>query len=399
MRRQRRGPYGCVVFRPLSRTQLVVDLTVAVVFLLVALPIQVMLSAQTLIGVVGAVLVSGGMGGALAVRRLSPGVALAVAWGAGIVQMAFDGQISVADLAVFAVIYSAAAYGSRRVMWFGFGSAVVGALVGTGYLVQRQLGLSTALSAPNAVIVVLFAALFALMLSWTAGVLARTAFAARENRLAQHRAEQAAAVETARLRIARDMHDVVAHSLTVIVAQADGARYAAAVDPGATSTTLGTIGDTARHALADVRLLLTQLRHQESDGPTPQLTDLEPLYAQLRAAGLPLIVHVDPAPVQQPPAAVQLATYRMLQEALTNALRHGDGGPVQVLQRWAVDKVELEVHNGLAADASGLPWRESRGHGVLGMRERVQLVGGTLDAGVEADRFVVRAAIPLGSQR
>ena len=110
---------------------------------------------------------------------------------------------------------------------------------------------------------------------------------------------------------------------------------------------LTTISATARSALADVRLLLTQLRHSEGTGPQPTLADLEALYAQVRAAGVELRVDVDPAPTAQPTAAVQLAVYRILQEALTNALRHGDGGPVVVRLAWhAATGSQLEVRNG-----------------------------------------------------
>lgn len=112
-----------------------------------------------------------------------------------------------------------------------------------------------------------------------------------------------------------------------MIAQADGARYAAVSDPGVATQALGTISTTARAALADVRLLLGQLRHSQLDGPQPTLADLEQLYAQVRAAGVDLRVDVDPAPPGIPPAAVQLAVYRVLQEALTNALRHGDQAP------------------------------------------------------------------------
>ena len=164
----------------------------------------------------------------------------------------------------------------------------------------------------------------------------RTAVRARANRAAQKRAEAEAAAEQERVRIARDMHDVVAHSLAVVIAQADGARYAAAsADPAAAAEALGTISTTARAALADVRLLLTQLRHSQSAGPAAAaFADLEELYAQVRSAGVELRVDVDPAPAAEPSAAVQLAVYRILQEALTNAIRHGDGGPVSVRLAW-----------------------------------------------------------------
>ncbi len=161
-------------------------------------------------------------------------------------------------------------------------------------------------------------------------------------------------------------------------------------DPAA-SAALETISSTARAALADVRLLLTQLRHSQGDGPQPTLADLEALYAHVRAAGVQLRVDVDPAPPGTPPASVQLAVYRILQEALTNALRHGGGAPVSVRLRWLADRVELEVRNPASGAAAGV----GGGHGLIGMRERAQLAGGRLDAGAEAGDFLVRATLPI----
>jgi signal transduction histidine kinase len=204
------------------------------------------------------------------------------------------------------------------------------------------------------------------------------------------RAESEAASEQERVRIARDMHDVVAHSLAVVIAQADGARYAAATDPRAATGALETISTTARAALADVRLLLTQLRHSQGEGPQPTLADLDALYAQVRAAGVDLRVTVDPMPRADPPAAIQLAVYRILQEALTNALRHG-GSPVEVTSSWYPDRVELHVRNPLGAGTE-----PGSGHGIIGMRERAQLAGGTLSAEVDDSAFAVRATLPIG---
>lgn len=377
--------------RPLHRYQLLTDLTVAAVFLLFALAVEWRASSTTAVEALGAVLVAVGMAGALAVRRLSPALALAVAWAAGLLQMGFGRAPSLSDLALFAVLYASAAYGSRRVFWCGFASAILGAAVGTAYLALGLVGAPPNVGRIDTAAAVLLAALVALLLAWTAGALVRTALTARANHLAQERAEADAAVEAERVRIARDMHDVVAHSLAVVVAQADGARYAAAHDPGAASNALETISTTARSALADVRLLLTQLRHSEGKGPQPMLADLEELYAQVRAAGLTVRVQVDPAPTADPSAAVQLAVYRILQEALTNALRHGNGGPVELCQQWQPDRVEIIVRNGAGSAPA------SAGHGILGMRERAQVVGGSLDAGAEGGAFVVRASIPIGA--
>jgi signal transduction histidine kinase len=402
------------VFRRLKTYQLVADLSVALVFLLIAWPVE----AVTATGALGleygfgpeghtvfGLLVAGLFSVALALRRLSPALALGIAWIGALVQMGLGRPPSFSDVAIFAVLYATAAYGSRLVYWAGFASAIVGALVITVYLFAGPVFAGGGLSwetLPLA-LVLLVAAAFALGLSWTVGALVRTAVRARENREAQQRAEAETVAEQERVRIARDMHDVVAHSLAVVIAQADGARYAAAADPAVATDALATISATARSALADVRLLLGQLRHRQGDGPQPTIADLEELYAQVRAAGVQLRVDVDPAPRHsaaegsaaegEPAAAVQLAVYRILQEALTNALRHGaPGGPVDVRLAWLPDRVELDVRNPIIPGTQ--PGRF--GHGLIGMRERAQLAGGRLDAADEFGAFTVRAHIPIG---
>ena len=388
------------MFRPLKTYQYVVDASVAAVFFAIALPVETMVGQTGTVSFLGApaMLFAGGIialifSAALAIRRWSPPIALVLAWAGAIMQMALGRPPTAADLAIFGVLYVTAAYGSRRVYWAGFASAVTGALVITAYLFLGQTfgvgGLSLR-TLPLAV-AVLVAAAFALLLAWTIGALVRAALRASANREAQERAEAEAVVEQERVRIARDMHDVVAHSLAVVIAQADGARYAAASDPAVATDALGTISTTARSALADVRLLLAQLRHSEGTGPQPALADLEALYAQVRASGVDLRVTVDPAPASEPPAGAQLAVYRILQEALTNALRHGDGGPVAVSLAWHPDRVELAVRNS-ALDPVVTP-----GHGTIGMRERAQLAGGTLTTGAEGTDFVVRGILPIGS--
>jgi len=376
------------MFRSLRPYQIALDLSLAAVFGVCAALLEVMGVSyeQTAPVQVGAVVLLFTV--ALAIRRLQPGLALGVAWLAAVLQMLFLQQPRPVDVVVFAVLYVTAAYGSRLVFWLGFASAIGGAVVITVYIfgVLTTVGFD---SLPTA-IAVLVAALFALLLSWVTGALVRTAIRGRETRRAQELAEGQAAAEQERVRIARDMHDVVAHSLTVVIAQADGARYAAASDPTAAATALGTISTTARAALADVRLLLTQLRHSQAPGPQPTLADVEALYTQVRAAGVELRVDVDPAPAREQPASVQLAVYRILQEALTNALRHGDGGVVSVRLAWWPTRVDLTVANGRTGDPA------PGGHGLIGMRERAQLVGGRLDAGAEGADFVVRATIPLG---
>lgn len=391
-----------MVFRSLKTSQLVLDICGGLAFFLVAAPLDLVLFAQWYVNVqaasqavAAAVGITALFAVALAVRRLSPGLSLAIAWATALLQMGLSRPPAAADLAIFGVLYVTAAYGSRRVFWLGFASAFTGAVLIAGYLLLVPGATGGGLSGDSLsfVVVVLIAALFALLLAWTAGALMRTALRAKENRRAQERAEEEAAAEQERVRIARDMHDVVAHSLAVVIAQADGGRYAAASDPTAATAALATISATARGALADVRLLLTQLRHSESAGPQPTLADLEGLYAQMRGAGMALSVEVDPIEPGEPPATVQLAVYRILQEALTNAMRHGDGGTVRVRLSWWPDRVELAVRNGIQgrADASA-----TGGHGLIGLRERAQLAGGHLEAARQGDEFVVSATMPIG---
>jgi signal transduction histidine kinase len=211
-------------------------------------------------------------------------------------------------------------------------------------------------------------------------------------------AEQEVAAEQERTRIARDMHDVVAHSLAVVVAQADGARYIAGKDPEATEAALVTISTTAREALADVRLLLAQLRHSQGDGPQPTLVDLERLFDQLRAAGLTLTAEVTGTPLALG-TSQQLAAYRIVQEALTNALRHAETTePVLVHFGWTPHGLDLTIASALKAPTGRTgairTGAASPGHGLAGMTERALLAGGHLAAGPEAGRFLVHAWLP-----
>ncbi|MER7796547.1 histidine kinase [Microbacterium sp. NPDC096154] len=381
------------LLREVSPTQWLIDGVVGAVFALLSFASMNVIGSASGLATVATVIL---MVAALMLSRVSPPIALAVAWPGALWQMGTGQPPMPANLAIFVVLFATAAYGSRLVFWLGCASAFVGAVAIAVYLVVLPLVWTgtgpSVFEYAFTVVAAFLAALFALMLSWTLGALTRSILRARETRRAQRAAEVRAAEEEERGRIARDMHDVVAHSLAVVIAQADGARYAAAADPDAATAALGTISQTARAALADVRLLLTQLRHQQGEGPQPSLADLEGLYQQVRAAGVDLRVDVDPAPTGSPPAAVQLAVYRILQEALTNALRHGDGGPVDVGLAWMPERVDLHVRNGVAAEPRAT---EPAGHGLIGMRERAQLVGGVLDAGAEHGAWVVRAVLPI----
>jgi signal transduction histidine kinase len=236
-------------------------------------------------------------------------------------------------------------------------------------------------------------------LAWTAGNLVRTRSVARDSRAAQVRAEQDATaaehdviVEQERNRIARDMHDVVAHSLAVVIAQADGARYARINDPTAVDGALNAISSTAREALADVRLLLGQLRHSQSEGPQPGLADLARLLDQLRASGLIIAFEESGSPLVLGNSQ-QLAAYRIVQEALTNVLRHGDvSREVVVAFDWQPSELGLTITSAVTSSPATAELRV--GHGLAGMKERAAVVGGQLYTRITEKEFVVHAVIP-----
>lgn len=389
------------MIRPLSRTALTLDIVGAALLFLVLTPMSLVLygpgTGNTAIGGVAVVAVGIAavlMCGGVALGRLAPGLSLAAAWAGAVLQMlAGFGPLPI-DFAILLVLYATAAWGTRRVLWWGFGSALFGGLVAALYMVvvnDIAFGTGTGWEKVTTGTLLLVLSVMALGFAWVCGLLWRVILRARGTRTAQLQAESLAAEEQERVRIARDMHDVVAHSLAVVIAQADGARYAAAVNPDIATEALGTIAQTARGALSDVRMLLTQLRHRQGEGPQPTLADLEALFAQVRQAGIEPRITVDPMPPGEPPAAIQIAVYRILQEALTNAIRHGDGA-VDVHLAWLQDRVDIDVRNTVARDAAAAPG----GHGVIGMRERAQLVGGSLQAERRGAQFVVHATLPIG---
>ncbi len=242
------------------------------------------------------------------------------------------------------------------------------------------------------------AVLLLLLLPWLAGLVRRARRSASMSREAQlvaerdaARADRAVAVEQERVRIARDMHDIVAHSLAVVIAQADGARYAAKADPAIADQALATISSTARSALGDVRELLGALRHEQGTVPTPEAADLDVLVAEMREVGLDVRVDREGDPTGLP-TTTQLAVYRIVQESLTNAWKHGEGGtPVHASLTYRPDTVEITVINRMADDGTRGP---GTGHGLVGMRERVAMTGGSMTAGPRGDDFAVAVRMP-----
>jgi signal transduction histidine kinase len=204
---------------------------------------------------------------------------------------------------------------------------------------------------------------------------------------AERRAEQE------RLRIARDLHDVVAHTLTTINVQAGVAGHLVDRDVGNARTALATIETASHEALEELRTILGVLREPGNGDaplePMPGLAALAPLIEQARTSGLDVGFEVEGEPPPRIHDAVQLAAFRILQESLTNARRHASGAATRVTLGYRSDRLRLEIEN----DASH-PGNGSQGVGILGMRERATALGGTLETQVSEERFRVVADLP-----
>jgi signal transduction histidine kinase len=209
------------------------------------------------------------------------------------------------------------------------------------------------------------------------------------------RAERAVLEE--RTRIARELHDVVAHHMSLIAVQAETAPYRIGDLPESARAEFGSMSATAREALADMRRLLGVLRHDQPAGlaPQPQLCDIPALVDAARRAGVAVDFSA-PSAFTQVPSAVGICAYRIVQESLSNASQHAPGAAVAVSVGQDRDAVLLRVSNGPGVTASPPHKERGSGHGLTGMRERVALLGGSLTAGWAADGgFTVSAVLPL----
>lgn len=231
--------------------------------------------------------------------------------------------------------------------------------------------------------------------------------------------ERRLAAQDERTRIAREMHDIVAHSLSSIISQADGARYAAASartaraqqaeqpgqaqqsEPDIAEQTLELIADTARDSLTQMRSLLGLLRTDEATAyaPVPTLSDVPALVEQSRRAGLPVtFTGITGTMARTLPQGAELAAYRTVQEALTNALKHSPGAATTVTIHWGEDGLHLWVHNGPVSSAAAQHIARpvpGSGNGLRGMSERIALYHGTLTYGLQPDGgWLVEAALP-----
>ena len=202
-----------------------------------------------------------------------------------------------------------------------------------------------------------------------------------------------AAVTEERARIARELHDVVAHAISVVVVQARGGRKVLDSDPESSRTAFDSIERTGEQALGEMRRLLGMLRdddEEQSRAPQPSLGRVEALADEMRASGLPVELDVQGAPNGIPPG-IDVSGYRIVQEALTNVLKHAGPTVARVGVRYSTDAVEIVV----ADDGRGGLTGSGTGNGLLGIRERVAVVGGEIDAGPQPDGgFAVRAWLP-----
>jgi signal transduction histidine kinase len=230
--------------------------------------------------------------------------------------------------------------------------------------------------------------------AWLAGKWMQRRRTKERARVAE-RAEQAReALRAERARIARELHDVLAHAVSVIVLQARGARHALTDQPQEARTAIDAIERTASQALGEMRRLLNVLRADDNGAtlaPQPSLAQMEPLITQVRAAGLPVELHIE-GMTRELPAGIDLCAYRIVQEALTNSLKHAGPATAAVLLRYGNDALDVEIADTGTANVNG----DSAGLGLAGMRERVALFGGQLESGPRpGGGYLVKAWLPL----
>ncbi|MEU4221660.1 histidine kinase [Actinoplanes sp. NPDC026623] len=238
----------------------------------------------------------------------------------------------------------------------------------------------------------LILAVFASLLGWAWGELARVRCIRREQ-------ERRRIVSDERARLARELHDVVAHNVSLMVVQAGAAADVFDSRPDRARAALDTIQEAGRSALGELRTMLQTLRPDgvEPRAPQPGLDQLDALAASLGAAGLAVAVN-SAGDARAVPADVSLSAYRIVQESLTNTLRHARATRAEVDLRWTDAALHLQITDDGAAAAVRAPHAHGAGAGLVGMRERARLVGGSLDAGpLPAGGFRVSARLPLGA--
>jgi signal transduction histidine kinase len=299
-------------------------------------------------------------------------------------------------------LYTVAAHCSRRTSLLALGASVVG--IAIVFLLARW-DITAGVIISNAVIFItawLLGDNLQTRRKYVAGLVERADRAERDKEIEAERA-----VGAERARIARELHDVVAHSMSVMIVQAGAARRVLAKDPDMATQALTSIEATGREAMTEMRRLLGVLRGESSGGegsgdgagalaPQPSLDEISTLVRQCADAGLPVEVIIEGDPRDLPPGT-DLSAYRIVQEALTNTLKHGGPAAAEVHIRYADDAVLLEVlDDGRGAAADPAEPGPGQGHGLMGMRERVEVFGGDLQTGPRpGGGFMVKARLPV----
>ncbi len=325
--------------------------------------------------------------GAVAVRRRHPAaVGIGVALLSVLMQAAWPSQAISYGIAWICDMYAFSVWTRARTFFLGLGAYVVAAF-GMALAPVASGGIETHLRHTVPFVVV----------STVVMLVVRQGIRARDHRasVAERERELAAreAVVEERARIARELHDVIAHSVSMMVVQAGAERRTLRDASEPTKEVLATIEEIGRGALTEMRRLVGMLRSDADDllAPQPGLEDLEMLVRQVREAGLPVELRVE-GDRRKLPAGVELSAYRIVQEALTNAIKHAGEAQAEVQVRYGTETLELVIVD----DGPGTPApAPGQGHGLVGMRERVALYGGQLQTGrAESGGFTVRVLLP-----
>jgi len=334
-------------------------------------------------------------------RRTHPVAAAAVMLVPCLVQLIGRVELVAGQVSVLIIISALAGYGSRRASWGGLALG----LTGIALLAFSTLGFADASNALLGIVIFIVLGWSLVGVAWLSGDLTRSrrleraALADRADRLQRERERElrlAAADE--RAHIAREMHDIVAHSLSIIVTQADGARYAAPPQSGPVLPALEAIAETARTSLTDMRRLLGVLRTDDPvpTAPSPVVADLPTLVDSVRSSGLSVEFATE-GELRGLTQGAELVLYRVVQESLTNVMKHaGAHARARVQLTWSSDAVEVTVTDtgsGLASDGVA-----AGGHGLQGMRERLALYDGGIEVSETEDGGVrVHATMPYTS--
>ncbi|MFE2976820.1 sensor histidine kinase [Streptomyces sp. NPDC059258] len=352
-----------------------------------------------------AVPVALGFSTVVALRRKAPEKMLLLAILVGVAQLVFDVRPGVGNFAMLVITYTVATVGER----WASRLALIGSLSAAALSQLRWEAEPGGSWAQVIFVTVIMTVPF--VLAWVLGDSLRTRRAyfdqleERAARLEREReAQSKVAVAAERARIARELHDVVAHNVSVMVVQADGAAYVMDAAPDQAKQALETISSTGRQALAEMRRLLGVLRTGDAPEsgeyvPQPDVEQIEDLVAQVRQTGLEVDFKVEGTP-RALPSGVELTAYRVVQEALTNTRKHGGpdaGASVRLV--YFDDGLGLLIEDdgrGAAHELYEDGGADGAGHGMIGMRERVGMVGGTLDAGPRpGGGFRISALLPL----